>query len=1200
MTTHITARLAWHDDGWNGRICRRPACNTYCVGSHSFPGDLIARERNVTLEEEHAGQAVSRLRNRDLPPCIYSINAFGSEPITGYSNPPDFLSDGARRTEWDIPPASVCVWPYEAMYADNVRSEGGRLDNDQRSANAEQFFREIENDRSLIFYYANYSNPFSEEESSRYAVIGVSRVKTVGDRLVYADANEYVRENYAGGLIWARRVSTHYPDEGFRIPYHVYRDDPDVMGRIGVFPENPRTCKYGSRHITDDEAIGLLEQLRGTIEELRSIGDQTEDWDERERWLLACIGELWTKRGLYPGLLNVMRFLGADQATVPARSMIERRESRKAHELFFKAVENVETPELGLSGRALMRVSRKWQLQPEASRALLRSVVSRVDLDVRQIDHIVSENTNDRSAHGLADSSALVANPYRLSEGYVGEDPDDVISWATVDRAVLPSPDLGGQPLAEMETDDPRRLRSLCVEQLRRERNQTFRPASEVVDEVNGRLAKLPQWKRATFSLRHFEVDCDELSEALVQREDNGRLWLYMRDIYDDERAVEDALTRMAGRPAIALERPFSVADWRQEIYEPNSPLLRTARDEYETAVKRQADACGSVLRQPLAVVTGPAGSGKTSVICALIRAVRRTEGDGATVTVLAPTGKASDRVRSGLERRGIERVATSTVHSFLATNGWLNKNLTLKRRDGRRAGIGTIVIDEASMLDLGLLAALVRALDWRQIRRFVLVGDRNQLPPIGRGRVFADLVDWLSATAQQKVVHLTDNLRQMENRAANRGTAVLEVAELFIGQNARRNGNPTSGEDEELIARIHRGGEVDKDLHVVYWHDGAALADVLIRTIEADMERRTGSKSDVERPYELWRAAFGDDPATYQVITPHRGKLHGVEALNAAIQRRVASRLISRYGSLEGVTLGDKVIQYRNRTRSNPIWAYNHRTRSTERVEVFNGEIGFVHRHNFDRGSRQRLKRIQVRFERKEELAVGYGSYLGTRGGSERVEENLELAYAISVHKAQGSEFLHTYVVIPRADSRALSSELVYTALTRATQGCTLLVEGDVSTLLSARRPENAQRELVNSSLFEGRTRTVPDALSNRKDWYAEGRVHKSLGGEMVRSKSELVIANILHDNDVPFEYEVPLRAGDGTMYLPDFTITWDGGRWFWEHWGMMSSAGYRAHRDKKVAWYQEHFPGRLIETFEGRDLSEQAATRVAECFRL
>jgi len=313
----------------------------------------------------------------------------------------------------------------------------------------------------------------------------------------------------------------------------------------------------------------------------------------------------------------------------------------------------------------------------------------------------------------------------------------------------------------------------------------------------------------------------------------------------------------------------------------------------------------------------------------------------------------------------------------------------------------------------------------------------------------------------------------------------------------------------------------------------------------------------------------------------------------------------MQRYGLLDGITLYDKVIQYCNRPRSNRIWAYNRDSRRNEQVEVFNGQIGFVQRHSFDNANLRMLKRFQVKFENKDHLAVGYGRYLYNRK-TEKVEDNLELAYAISVHKAQGSEFEHSYVVVPRSQGRSLSSELLYTALTRARKHCTLLVQGDVSTLLSARRPENTQTGLINSSLFDGFFRAVSDKLINRKDWYQEGLTHyqedlirKALNNDMVRSKSELVIADLLYERDIPFSYEVLLRAPDGTMYLPDFTINWQGETFYWEHWGM-SSDDYKRHRSRKVDWYNKNFPGRLVETFEGPRLSQDAAKIIDEYFKI
>ena len=1193
MTVHITARLAWHDDGWNGRVCERPDCNTYCVGTRSYPGDVIVRERVLERETRNAGKLIAKLENEDLPPCIYSGNAFGSEEIRGYSNPPDFFKDGAQRTEWSIPRATVCVWPYEAMYGDDVYDENGHFDNNKRSSKAEEFFAHIEAGKSLVFYYANYSNPFSEEDRQRYVLIGTSRIKTVGDRLIYDEANDYIKESFAGGLIWARNIGSSYPDEGLRLPYHLYRDDPDTMQQIVVFPENSRTCKYGSKLLSNDDAIGLLEQLLGSVHTLKALGDKSEDWTEREQWLLGCIAELWEKRGLYPGLVNIMRFLSADVATLNARGLIERGESKEAHKLFFEAIDkNTDVKELELEGNALQRVSRQWRLKSEDAKRLLRELLPRFDLSLEQIKYLVSEESNIRSEHGLPPHIASpIDNPYLLCENYVGDSPDDLIPWGTIDRGVLSSPELGGNALANMENDDARRLRALCVEHLRREPNQTFRASDSILAEINARLSRLPDWKKpsSSFTESYFEVDKEVLEQALVLRTQDDRLWLYLKDVYEDERSVEEALTRLVGRPDINLTRPFTIEDWRNEIRDPESPLITKARKKYDQAVILQAEACSSIFRRPLSVVTGAAGTGKTSVICALVRAVRQTEGDGAPLTVLAPTGKASDRARARMHEREIEGVDTSTVHSFLAKGGWLNDNLTFKKTGGRREGNGTIIVDEASMLDLSLTATLIRAIDWHQVRRLILVGDPNQLPPIGRGRVFADTIRWLKDKQPQNIARLKYNLRQLENTAEDKGTAILRLANLFIGATARDEGEPTTSDAEELLADVNKGGDVDKDLRVIYWDEPTNLSPTLIRTIEKEMASHTGHVLDEDCPYKLWRKAFDWNPEKYQVLTPHRGELHGVEALNESIQDRIAARAMQHFGTMDGITLFDKVIQYRNRPQSAPIWAYNFDTQKSERVEVFNGEIGFVQKHNFDNRQkrRSRLKRFQVKFERKEHLAVGYGNELPPNSGFEKVEDNLELAYAISIHKAQGSEFNHTYILIPRSKGRSLSSELLYTALTRARQHCTLLVQGDVSTLLSARRPENTQIALINSSLFDGFFRAVPDELVNRKDWYKEGKIHEALSGDMVRSKSELIIANLLHERKVPFTYETLLRAPNGTMYLPDFTINWQGETWFWEHWGMMSSDDYKQHRERKIRWYEEHFPGRLVQTFEGSQLS-------------
>jgi len=121
-----------------------------------------------------------------------------------------------------------------------------------------------------------------------------------------------------------------------------------------------------------------------------------------------------------------------------------------------------------------------------------------------------------------------------------------------------------------------------------------------------------------------------------------------------------------------------------------------------------------------------------------------------------------------------------------------------------------------------------------------------------------------------------------------------------------------------------------------------------------------------------------------------------------------------------------------------------------------------------------------------------------------------------------------------------------------------------------------------INSSLFA--FRPVPEALEKLGDWYEEGNIHRALTGDMVRSKSEVIIANRLHDREIPFKYEIILKAPDGTTKLPDFTIHWAGETWYWEHEGVLHDPTYRARQEVKHAWYERHgFSRRLIITTEG-----------------
>ncbi len=116
--------------------------------------------------------------------------------------------------------------------------------------------------------------------------------------------------------------------------------------------------------------------------------------------------------------------------------------------------------------------------------------------------------------------------------------------------------------------------------------------------------------------------------------------------------------------------------------------------------------------------------------------------------------------------------------------------------------------------------------------------------------------------------------------------------------------------------------------------------------------------------------------------------------------------------------------------------------------------------------------------------------------------------------------------------------------------------------------------------------------------DKFSRGRIHQTLSGDLVRSKSEVIIANILYQTGIPFKYESHLVAPDGQGRAPDFTVTWQGKTYYWEHLGMLDLDDYEQSWALKKVWYEEHFPGQLVMTQESSTLSQEVRQIITSSF--
>jgi hypothetical protein len=562
-------------------------------------------------------------------------------------------------------------------------------------------------------------------------------------------------------------------------------------------------------------------------------------------------------------------------------------------------------------------------------------------------------------------------------------------------------------------------------------------------------------------------------------------------------------------------------------------------------ALAEQERALEMITTRRLGVLVGRAGTGKTSVLGALVRC-KEIAHDG--VLLLAPTGKARVRVQRATGREA------STIAQFLYRLGRYDgtRQRPLFQGTETHRKEKTVVIDECSMLTMDDFYAVLRALDLGHVERLILVGDPNQLPPIGVGRPFADLVGVLDepSSEDERTATVVMSRLTVEVRTALGGPSdALRLAAWFTNE-------PQPKDADRVISDLELGGTF-KDLEIVTWK----TPDDLRRSIGEQLQRHLG----LEGPTDVggFDRALGldekgwipfDDPdgvEGFQILSPVRMHPYGVRALNRWLQAtfRAGSNWRKAMGE-EQIGRKDKVIQLRNQKKN--AWS----PQGGEQEEYLaNGEIGTV--------AQMEGKWLKVVFAGRPGVTFSY-----TASRSE--QPSLELAYALSVHKAQGSDFGVVFFILP--ETQMLSRELLYTGLTRAKDKLVLLVEGDdVSTLYDLTLPTRSETARRNTNLFRSVVRDEAEAAP-----FAEHLIHRVSDGRMVRSKSELAVAIELQRLGM-WDRCVYERRLEGTVapgrLRPDFSFVDAAGDVIvWEHLGMLDKESYRKSWEWKLGWYEKN----------------------------
>lgn len=471
----------------------------------------------------------------------------------------------------------------------------------------------------------------------------------------------------------------------------------------------------------------------------------------------------------------------------------------------------------------------------------------------------------------------------------------------------------------------------------------------------NGHVC-LPEEKLAGTCAQLVNTDSHHMTDVLEELVFRGELrraafdgarFVYLPRYYDAECAIASRLSLLLTNTGEGL------------IPDVDGFVCQFEKKQGIVYAELQRKAIVTAITNPVMILTGGPGTGKTTAISAIIRLLGQM---GEKVGLAAPTGRAAKRMS---ELTGAE---AKTVHRLLEVDySGGSDTIKFKRNEKNPLPYDTVIIDETSMMDTLLFESLLRAL--RFSCRLVLVGDPDQLPSVGAGDILEDLIE----SGRVPVVHLSEIFRQ--------------AAQSLIVTNAH---DIVSGRVPELNVR-------DNDFFFLSCGSAAQIAATTADLCARRLPNRYGFSP-------MW---------DIQVLSPMRVGAVGSVELNKVLQKVLNPPAEEKKEYTSGQTIlreGDKVMQIRN--NYDLVWE---RDTGEEGMGVFNGDIGVIELINRPSAS------IVVRYDER------------TAEYSFDMANELELAYAVTVHKSQGNEYDAVILPLAEGTSRMYYRNLLYTAVTRA-----------------------------------------------------------------------------------------------------------------------------------------------------------------------
>lgn len=1226
---HLSVRVPWHDNGWNGSVCNNPKANGACLVLKN-----CALNRDDEKEQALAGQLLSNLTEDQYPVCIGERATFMA-PFPIHKTLTHPYAEGSPDTHGHLRPTSVqfpsyasAAVPYHWMLIENAKEKTAIFDLnfdeerepllkwakkgannwiqeiDNQKALLNCFFQHMQEDTSLVFFYAKQV-PFVE--TSDRVIVGVGKIKKIVPSEAYEGSNKHF-----GAAYWEHMILHSIRSDsknGFLLPYHAgveyQKENPEFdLSELVVFAPNDKRFEfsYAAEHVSNDSSIRVLLDCTKSIEKAETLGIGANH-KAIIQWIHNEIAQLEKLRGAYPGMGAALCAFGIEKGHFVAAEIINQLKDDKDNPwlLFEKALDNHK----GILSDAVAalipfnsnKLYKRLKEKDTPTRIKFLYLLSRFDLSIEQATFLfVAE---EREGLGIIrKDEEYQSNPYLIYEDL--RFTTMPVALSTIDLGLYlknPSDNLLPDNLVLDDPFEVHRIRAITIQQLEYAALQghTLLPRKEIIKQIR----ELSLSPTCAINSDYYELaeECFTSSIVLEEMKDGERAYQLKRFFETRDIISQKIDDRINGK------RLPLAANWKNLLDEALKPFTKGEPDTQELHARREkAAALREIAEARFSVLIGPAGTGKTTLLT-ILAGQKEVEKNG--VLLLAPTGKA--RVRMEEVARNLQ-VTAKTLAQFLSGFDRYNGDIQQYVFSDRycEGQYETVILDEASMLTEEMLATTMDCL--KGVKRFILVGDHRQLPPIGAGRPFVDIINFLKPegieTAFPRVnkgyAELTIKRRQGGSKRED-----LQLAEWFSGETLE------PGADSIINQILTKPNS--QYLRMESWENEAdfdktfekVLVEELGMSSIEDVQAFNQSLGSSDGRYFNFKEAANKAEA-WQILSPIREKMFGVRAINRKIHKlfrkdkikyaRDKNGKIPAPIGLEEIVYGDKVINLFN-ARRNPkdVWpdtnALNY---------VANGEIGVVI-GQFKTAKMTfsgKPKNTEIEFTSQKGFKYSFKSW-------EFAEENnnpLELAYALTVHKAQGSEFGKVFLVVPNP-CFLLTREMLYTSLTRQKDKVILLYQGNAFDIKALASPLKSDALKRITNLF-----VKPELVVVDGQYLEKNLIHQASDGKMLRSKSELLIYQRLIDNNLNPLYEKKLTIKE-VEKLPDFTIENEesGEVYYWEHCGMLFDDEYKQRWEEKYQWYKENdilesggANGTLIVTedkaFEMEDGSVRGAISVKE----